>query len=202
MSVSEQEAAIFVCAHSECSPKSIKAAIEGTGIASWASFLWNMRHGSQWLHKSWWLKDTIWWTMSRTAQRFKSIFVCEHMIHLGRHTNSPLSWKHVLRCHCPGPRCYLWCNLNEAIVLHKQFDLLRQWCVWTNNKLWNGWKRDQTALKSLTNFLLISSSDNSSAAVPALSPGSTKREQIKIMRSMIWGETKKEIRALWGRCLI
>ncbi len=126
-----QEAAIFIRAHSEHFPKSINAPLEGTGIANWATFLWNMSHESQWLYKSQWLKDTIWWLMSRTASRFYSIlsesWFLRHMSHVGDLTNSPLSWKHVLRCHCPGPPCYLWCNLNEAIMPHKQFDLL--WCV-------------------------------------------------------------------------
>lgn len=110
--------------------KGIKATIEGTGNANWAILLWNMSHGSQQLCKLQWLKDTIWWLMSTIAWRFNSILtvncLLQHMIHLGHLTNSPLSWKYVLRCHCPGPP-YLWCYLNEAIVPHKQFNLLWLW---------------------------------------------------------------------------
>lgn len=126
-----QEAAIFIRTHSEPFPASIKAHWKATGIANWATFLWNMSHEARRLCKSQRLKDTIWWPMSRTASRSNSTssasWFLQHMIHAGDLTNSPLSWKHVVRCHCPGPQRYLWCNLNEAIMPHKQTDLMR--CV-------------------------------------------------------------------------
>lgn len=182
VNVRRKNAAIFICAHSERFPKSIKAPLEGTGTANFSSETWVMDLS----HKSQWLKDTIWWLMSRIASRFHSFL--QHMIHLGDLTKSPLSWKHVLRCHWPP--CYLFrCNLNESIVPHKQF---RSLVVCVCGRITNWMKERSDRLKILTNFLLnLPPSDDSSAALPALSPGSTKREQIKIMRSMIWRETKR-----------